>query len=66
MNAILGGVSDLVRQRMKAENIYNTFVNRIEVRHLNYQSQTYRFYAIVDADHFSSGRVLARLQEPQG
>jgi hypothetical protein len=31
VNAILGGVSDLVRQKMKTENIYKTFVNRIEV-----------------------------------
>ncbi|OOQ85565.1 putative GPI anchored protein [Penicillium brasilianum] len=33
VNAILGGVSDLVRQKMKAENIYNTFVNRIEAEY---------------------------------
>ncbi|RAO69576.1 uncharacterized protein BHQ10_005588 [Talaromyces amestolkiae] len=29
VNAILGGVSDLVSQKMKAENIYDTFVERI-------------------------------------
>lgn len=31
VNAILGGVSDLVRQKMKSDNIYTAFVDRIEV-----------------------------------
>ncbi|PCG91800.1 Hypothetical protein PENO1_060780 [Penicillium occitanis (nom. inval.)] len=33
VNAILGGVSGLVSQKMKAENIYNTFVERIEAEY---------------------------------
>lgn len=31
VNAILGGVFGLVSQKMKAENIYNSFVERMEV-----------------------------------
>lgn len=31
VNAILGGVTDFVRQKMKAENIYDEFVSTIGV-----------------------------------
>ncbi|EPS34573.1 hypothetical protein PDE_09537 [Penicillium oxalicum 114-2] len=33
VNAILGGVSDLVRQKMKSDNIYTAFVDRIEAEY---------------------------------
>ncbi|KAJ5662378.1 uncharacterized protein N7477_009994 [Penicillium maclennaniae] len=33
VNALLGGVSDFVRQKMKAENIYDEFVSRISTEY---------------------------------
>jgi len=32
VNAILGGVSDLVRQKMKADSIYKEFISVTQVR----------------------------------
>lgn len=31
VNAILGGVTDLVRQKMKADNVYNEFITYASV-----------------------------------
>lgn len=31
VNAILGGVTNFVRQKMKADNVYNEFVNTVGV-----------------------------------
>ncbi|KAF7716682.1 Glucan endo-1,2-beta-glucosidase [Penicillium ucsense] len=33
VNSILGGVSDFVRQKMKSDKVYSTFVNRIEMEY---------------------------------
>jgi hypothetical protein len=33
VNAVLGGVTDFVRQKMKADNVYDEFVDIMEVRY---------------------------------
>ena len=43
VNAILGGVSDLVRQKMKTDGIYNEFISVTQVRiALRHPSQSFQ------------------------